>query len=254
MNNLKIIKGDLFEAVPTEEAHFTRLYLRLRKKEGRIYTNKQLKTLPCISPSHRYYKEWKVRKYSCEKLLGYIRKHRQISNILEVGCGNGWLTAQLSKVAKDCITGVDINSIELEQARKVFGDIPQISFIEGDIRSGILEDRKFDMIVFAASIQYFPSLKEIINVALSHLTLQGEIHIIDSHFYRPNQLLAAKERSRRYFMDAGFPGMIHFYFHHTLNELALFRYHFFNNPFSWVRRIKSRRMPFHWIVIENNKT
>jgi ubiquinone/menaquinone biosynthesis C-methylase UbiE len=251
LHNLKIIKGYLFEAFLSEEAHFTRLYLRLRKTEGRIYNNQQVAALPHVPVSHPYYSEWKKRNYSREKLLRYLRKHRNLSNILEVGCGNGWLTANLSRKTKGTVTGIDINRVEIEQARKVFRNLPNLTFIEGDIRSGILKDSKFDMIVFAASIQYFSSLKEIINVVLSHLTLQGEIHIIDSHFYRPDQLNAAKERSRKYFIDLGFPEMIHFYFHHNINDLTSFRYHFLNNPASWLGKIKGHRSPFHWVVIKN---
>lgn len=251
MHNLKIIKGHLSEAVSSDEARFTRLYLRLRKTEGRIYNNRQVAALPHVPISHPYYREWKKRDYSCEKLLRYIRKHGHICDILEVGCGNGWLTAKLSTIIKGSVTGIDINKVELEQARKVFRNIPQISFVEGDIRSGILENSKFDIIIFAASIQYFPSLKEIIDVALSHLTLQGEIHIIDSHFYHSGQLNAAKERSRKYFIDLGFPEMIHFYFHHNINDLASYRYHFLNNPASWLGKLKGHRNPFHWVVIKN---
>lgn len=253
MNRLKIIKGHLFETGTSEEEHFTRLYLRLRKTEGRIYSDKQAAALPRVPASHPYQKEWKKRRYSCEKLLRYIKKHPHISDILEVGCGNGWLTANLSTVTKGSVTGIDINSAELQQARKIFGNIPQVSFVEGDIRYEILGDKKFDLIVFAASIQYFRSVIEIINVALSHLTLQGEIHVIDSHFYRADQVIAAKERSRKYFIDLGFPEMINYYFHPRIDELTSFRYHFLNNPSSWIHKVKNHRKSFHWVVITNFK-
>ena len=73
-----------------------------------------------------------------------------------------WLIYNRAKV-----TGMDINTVELTQARKVFAKVTNLKFSEGDIRSGILGDEKFDLIVFAASIQYFESLKEILKVAIS---------------------------------------------------------------------------------------
>ena len=36
------------------------------------------------------------------------------------------------------------------------------------------------MILFAASIQYFPSLKQIVDIAVEHLTLQGEVGYVDA--------------------------------------------------------------------------
>jgi len=253
LHNLKIIKGQFFEASSSEESHFTRLYLRLRKTEGRIYNNRQVADLPSVPVSHRYYREWKMRGYSCRKLQQYIEKHRHICNILEIGCGNGWLSANLSRIIKGSVTGIDINSFEIQQARKVFRELPQVSFVEGDIRSGILEDSKYDMIFFAASIQYFFSLKEIINVALAHLTLQGEIHIIDSYLYKPHQINEAKERSRKYFIDVGVPEMTQFYFHHNINDLTPFKYHFLKNPASLFGKVRVHKNPFHWVVIKNYK-
>jgi ubiquinone/menaquinone biosynthesis C-methylase UbiE len=253
LQQLKIIRGQLFEEPCSEEAYFTTLYLRLRKAEGRIYSNCEVAELPHVPFAHPYSAEWKKRNYSCEKLLQYLVKHPHIRNILEVGCGNGWLTAKLSSVTKGSATGMDINRVELEQAKKVFGKLPGICFLEGDIRTGVLEEKRFDMIVFAASIQYFPSIKEIIESALMHLTLMGEIHIIDSHFYRSTELPAARERSRNYFINRGIPEMINFYFHHNSNELNCFDYQLLYNPDSWLQKLKRNKSPFPWVVIKNYK-
>ena len=76
----------------------------------------------------------------------------------------GWQHSCLP-VHRAKVTGLDINTVELEQARKVFSKIPNLKFTEGDICSGILGDEKFDLIVFAASIQYFESLEKILKIA-----------------------------------------------------------------------------------------
>ena len=251
MNNLKIINGFLSQPASLTINAFEELYIALRLKEGRIYSEAEIADLPLIAASHPYHKEWLIRKRSCNNLLRYIKRHGRICNILEVGCGNGWLSAQLSSFTKGRVTGLDINTIELEQAKKVFRGKPNLKFAEGDIRSEILADEKFDLIVFAASIQYFESLKEIIKIALRYLTLQGEIHIMDSHLYRHDEIASAKQRSKKYFTDMGFPEMSQLYFHHCLDEIESFRFSILYNPDLGINKL-FRRNPFHWLVIKNH--
>lgn len=231
---------------------FNDLYIALRLKEERIYTEKEIAQLPVIAASHRHYKEWVIRKHSCNKLLRYIKRQGHICNILEVGCGNGWLAAQLSSVTTENVTGIDINTMELQQAGKVFRSIPNLKFIEGDIRSDMLGDEKFDLIVFAASVQYFESLKEIIKIAMGYLTLQGEIHILDTHLYQRKEILSARQRTKKYFADKGFPEMAQFYFHHCIDDLRNFPFFILYNPCSRINKLLFRKNPFHWIVIRNH--
>lgn len=251
MNNLKIINGFLSQPDAFTIHEFEELYIALRQKEGRMYNEKEIAELPLVAASHPYYKEWLIRKRSCSKLLRYIKRHGHICNILEIGCGNGWLSAQLALVTKTNVTGIDINTIELEQAKKVFRNISNLTFKEGDIYSGILGDEKFDMIVFAASVQYFESLKEIIKTAMSYLTLQGEIHIVDSHLYQPYEIAPAMQRSKKYFTDIGFQEMTHFYFHHCIQEIEIFPFSILYNPNSGINKLLFRKSPFHWIIIKN---
>ena len=230
---------------------FIEFYLAIRQQEGRIYSDEEVRLLPKVLRGHQYFKEWNVRRISSRKLLRHIARNGHICNILDVGCGNGWLSAKLAKVAKGNVTGVDINAVELAQARKVFGEIPNLRFINGDIRSGILLDQRYDLLVFAASIQYFPSLNEILTVAIRHLTLQGEIHILDSHLYRPSEIAEARMRSQTYYTQSGFCEMSAYYFHHCLEDLKQFSFSVLNSPHSLVTKLMFHKNPFHWVVIKN---
>jgi len=116
--------------------------------------------------------------------------------------------------------------------------------------SDILSDRKFDVIVFAASIQYFPSLQAILGLSSERLHPGGEIHIIDTAFYKPVELTGAKQRTASYYRSLGYPEMANYYFHHSLKELDVFRYQLLYNPWSLQHKIFGSKHPFPWICIK----
>ena len=229
---------------------FEERYLNARRKENRIYRDEEVMSLPDIWESHPHYKEWMIRKKSCQRLTHYLKARSRRLDILEIGCGNGWLSNHLSRISNCHVIGSDINLTELQQAVRVFTRKSKLKFIYGDIRSGMLNELKFDMIVFAASIQYFPSLTEIINVSLPRLKSEGEIHILDSPLYKASQLTAAKERSRVYYASLGMPEMARFYFHHPVSALSAFQHKVLSNPYSIRNRLFGKN-PFPWIVVKN---
>jgi ubiquinone/menaquinone biosynthesis C-methylase UbiE len=230
---------------------FDQLYFRLRQKEGRIYTDADVATLPFIYTSHPHYNEWVIRKHSQKALLSYIKNKKTFANILEVGCGNGWLSAGIAKAIDAEVTGLDINTYELEQAKRVFKHIPNLNFINRNLQSGSLKNEKFDMILFAASIQYFPSPKQIMQIAMEHLTLQGEVHIMDSPFYQIQEIPAARQRTKEYYKALGFEAMAGHYYHHHLAELENFQYKILHHPNSWKNKLAIKKNPFYWIVVKN---
>ena len=77
---------------------FERLYVEVRKKEGRLYSNDELKNLPEISESHHLYNEWRLRKESYKRLIKYLQSQNSSLKIVEPGCGNGWLSNRLALI------------------------------------------------------------------------------------------------------------------------------------------------------------
>lgn len=239
-------------AVEFREEDFENQYFSLRQKEQRVYTDEQVASLPEIAADHLHYSEWQIRKKSSQKLIRYLEGKRRALKILEIGCGNGWLSSKLSNIKKSEVTGLDINRTELEQAARVFHHNQGLSFVYGDIRSGILNNTFFDIIVFAASIQYFYSLNEILTAALNHLKHGGEIHITDTRFYKREELDNARQRTKAYFTLMGFPGMLNSYFHHCADELRHFNTKIFYNPYSWRAKIFRNHHPFYWIGVRKH--
>lgn len=226
-------------------------YSQLRLQEDRLYTDEQVATLPFIDIGHPHHKEWMVRKRSAMSLVGYIQQKAAAPQVLEVGCGNGWLSMQLASIPGSQVTGIDINGPELDQAARVFHHAENLNFLEVSLDDPALADKKFDFIVFAATIQYFPNLKKILHCALEHLTLLGEIIITDSRFYQQKEIPAARQRSLDYFTSIGMPGMAAYYFHHSIDQLDSFQYRIISEPGSWKNKLALIRDPFHRIIIKN---
>ncbi len=224
---------------------FEDLYIAVRQQEKRVYTDEQLQLLPDID--HIYYDEWKIRKRSSERLTAYLEKKHKFLRILEVGCGNGWLSAKLSDIPNTRVTGLDINQVEIEQANRVFKK-PNLEFIYDSFNENTFDYEKFDVIVFAASLQYFPSVVNVLKQALTILKNGGEVHIIDTPFYNPPEAEKADERSCKYYSALGYPEMAAHYFHHSISEFWGFNYEVLFNPSNVFNRL-FKKDPFYWITI-----
>jgi ubiquinone/menaquinone biosynthesis C-methylase UbiE len=222
-------------------------YIDIREKEQRIYTDSEVSQLPKISSDHIHYKEWQLRSRSTTKLINYIKHKKNISSILEIGCGNGWLSAQLAKTTDLQITGADINMTELLQGARVFKGQHNLQFMYADINTGLPASEKYDMVIFAASIQYFNSLNSILNNTMQYLDDDGEIHILDSILYKPTHIDNAKERTANYYRSMRSPEMCDYYFHHNIEQLKAFKYTILYSPKSLLNKFNHN--PFYWIRV-----
>ncbi|HLT81241.1 MAG TPA: class I SAM-dependent methyltransferase [Cyclobacteriaceae bacterium] len=241
----------LFYQSGTAQQDFEREYTALRTTEGRLLPDAVVRTLPNVPRKHTLYREWMVRARSSRALAGYLKKAKP-DRILEVGCGNGWLTNFLaSQLRADCC-GIDINEIELKQAVRVFSARERLTFVYGDIATKAFDDFKTDVIVCASVIQYFPDIRLLINLLKRLLHPGGEIHIVDSPLYRENDLAAAKARSAEHFSKLLRPEMLSYYHHHSWESLTNCRHTILHDPRSLMGRIKRwwGMSPFPWIVIQ----
>lgn len=234
----------------TTSSGFNDLYFRLRQKEGRLYTDEEVALLPFLSHTHPLYREWQIRKRSCIQLVARLRQKRALQSILEAGCGNGWLARRLAAIPQSRVTGLDIHCTELHQAERVFSNISNLRFICDTIYSERLEEESFDTIVLAACIQYFPSVPETIHHLFSLLKPGGEIHILDSPFYRFEKVPAAQQRTASYYRDMGFPGMTRYYFHHVQTALDGFDYEVLYKPSFFKPFFSSHKNPFPWFCLK----
>lgn len=248
---LKTEKGIVFTQIPTDT--FESAYIRLRKKEGWLYTGAQLQQLPNVSKSDLRYTSWQIRKKSSESFVQYIQRKKNIQYILDVGCGNGWLTNKMAEALPEAqVVAVDINATELHIAADTF-HVSNITWLYGDVLGNLLKQNIFDAIVLSASIQYFPDVKILLQALLQYLKPGGEIHILDSPLYTQAESKKAAERSADYYLKSGVPEMQSFYFHHTIKSLQQFniriKYKPGNLKMVCMKFFTQVYVPFPWVIV-----
>lgn len=239
--------GVLFQ--PGIGNRFESAYLEVRNREGRLYSDEEVKQLPEFKSRHQ--QEWAVRKRSFQRLLPYLTSRRP-ATIMEVGCGNGWLIHGLSHVHGIECCGVDINEAELQQACRVFCPRQNLFFVKGDVCSPLFGDLRLDAIILASSLQYFDDLSGTLTILQSLLTKGGEIHILDTPWYERDEIAAAAGRSEQYFGRHQNDAMKEFYHHHSWSDLKSLPYRVEFDPRNWRNRLKNlfqQESPFPWIVI-----
>ncbi|WP_276132994.1 class I SAM-dependent methyltransferase [Polluticoccus soli] len=223
------------------------LYIQVRDTEGRIVSDELLLTLPDVPENNSYNTEWKMRANSFSRFRAYLEKryNSRSLNILDIGCGNGWMSYNLAK-GGHTLAGVDLNMAELQQAERVFSMGNNLKWFYADVMKDDIPGGPFDIILFSASCQYFSNIKDLTGRTEKLLTPNGEIHLLDSVFYKRSQIYEAKARSMDYYSRLGFPLMAQYYFHHTTDDLKSCGYKkLYPGPLSY-------KKPLQWWVWRKN--
>ncbi len=237
---------------------WTETYLRARRLEGRLYPDDVVARLPLAPAADPLRREWLQRADSAARLVAYLSRLPRPLVALEVGCGNGWLANLVAAVPGSDVTGLDVNVVELDQARRVFGDRPNLRFVLADVLAAPMPTPRPTVIVLASVIQYAPDLGALIRRLADWLAPGGEIHVLDSPIYAPDDVPAARERTRRYYAELGVPEMAPVYQHHDWRAFDGFKVDVLSRPGTPRARIERRllgrllgrpRSPFPWLRI-----
>lgn len=252
----KIICGVYYLSLPEDQKFDEKNYIEVRKKEGRIYSDDELRSLPGIDLSHKLKYEWDVRKKTMDSLVKYFSKGKK-QTILEIGCGNGWLANAISVKTGNSLIALDVNQLELTQGAQVFKNNNRLKFVYGNISENIFPPEIFESAILSSSIQYFKNLNWLIKRIFYFLKPAGRIYIVDSNFYPEDKVRAAGIRSQNYYKNLGFPEMSGFYHHHSWQELAKFDYRVQNKFACAVSKImgkvtSKKKIVFPFVVIRKN--
>ncbi len=234
-------------------------YFRVRARESRLYPDEVVRLLPEIDSKHVLAKEWAARADSLSRLAEYVARKQHGLDLLDLGCGNGWMTRQLAALPNVRAYGVDLNRRELAQAARVFLGQPRLKFVYADVLAAPIPPRSFHLIVLASVIQYFPDLPALIRRLQTLCTPDGEIHVLDSPLYAPNEVAAARRRTRDYYAGLRLEAMADDYHHHTRQALAPFQPDVLYDPRTPLNRLArwwwaslapaQPRSPFPWLRI-----
>lgn len=232
------------EYLTQSKLEFEELYVEVRTKENRILTDQEVKQLPFVPSNYKHYNEWCKRQFTLNNFTKYLQKSKP-NEVLEIGCGNGWFSNQLSKHCNH-VTGLDIGKLELEQAARCFQEDKFTFLCCSDLT--LLPSKKYDLIVFNASLQYFQLTADFWANIIRCLTENGEIHIIDSPFYHPEQIQQAKTNSKSYFNSLNVEKASEYYFHLDWNKLPK-NAQILYKPNRFLNKLIKNRSPFPWIKI-----
>lgn len=113
----------------------------------------------------------KIQKKMAERLLSFLDR-KDFNDILEIGCGTGFLTQHVNK--KFSFKTYTANDI-VESCEKYVKEInPKINFIPADIEKAVENsDKKYDLIISNAVFQWVENLESFIKLLVSKLNDGG---------------------------------------------------------------------------------
>jgi SAM-dependent methyltransferase len=200
---------------PGREDHYARFigeYEAIRKAEGRGSSSPEYyRALPYRDLSGRFSGDWKIRARSYLALIWDVvapleRFLERPLTALDLGAGNGWLSARLAKrharaLAVDLLTNPDDG----------LGAWPnyahQFTPIQAEFSRLPLGRAQADVVVFNASLHYAESYADVLSEALRVLDPWGRIVIMDSPVYeeRTSGEAMVREREEAFRQRYGFP-------------------------------------------------
>ena len=109
-------------------------------------------------------------KISCKNIYDYL-KDKKYNNLLDIGCGTGYLINMLSKDYEAEFVGLDLSPEMVKQATNK--NIKNAKFIEGKSDELPFEDNTFDVITCSQSFHHYPDTDKAMEEVLRVLKPNG---------------------------------------------------------------------------------
>ncbi|MBI3662375.1 MAG: methyltransferase domain-containing protein [Acidobacteria bacterium] len=147
---------------------------------------------------------------------------RPTDNVLDAGCGAGWLSRLLAEqVPEGRVIGMDLSDEMVRRARKNYSDLSHVMFVVGGVDEIPWEGEFFDKAVSVESAYYWPDpargLREIFRVLrgggsawilINYYRDNPHCHQWEKLLPVPTKLLSA-DAWAQLFRDAGFADVAH---------------------------------------------
>lgn len=143
----------------------------------------------------------KYGKISCKNIYDFL-KDKQYDNLLDIGCGTGYLINMLSKDYEAKYIGLDLSPEMIKQASSK--NINNSQFVEGRSDQIPFEDNLFDIVTCSQSFHHYPDTDNAIQEARRVLK-PGGLYILSDTGTGPFKMLGAKvdEFIYRHFSNSG---------------------------------------------------
>jgi 2-polyprenyl-3-methyl-5-hydroxy-6-metoxy-1,4-benzoquinol methylase len=170
-----------------------------------------------------------------------LQSLKETGSALDLGCGNGSLSHELSKLGF-AVHGIDRSPSGIQIARETF---PSVQFSLGDVEKELSPDplpaQSFDVVVSTEVVEHLYYPRRFIHNAWRLLKPSG--HFILStpyHGYVKNLVLALSGRMDKHFTALWDGGHIKFWSRETLSHLLT------EKGFRDIRFIGAGRVPYIW--------
>ena len=130
----------------------------------------------------------KYGKISCKNIYDFL-KDKQYDNLLDIGCGTGYLINMLSKDYEAKYVGLDLSPEMIKQASSK--NINNVQFLEGRSDQIPFEDNIFDVVTCSQSFHHYPDTDKAMQEARRVLK-PGGLYILSDTGTGPFKMLGAK--------------------------------------------------------------
>ena len=178
-NHNGYVKGTFYDIFKCNECdtHFIDITKLNKKVYEDIYSSE---STPSYDRYYQYAKQIKLEKnpieFLCDKEYTYYPakeylKGKKRLDILEVGCGYGYLSYAMSKLGHN-VTGIDISKNAIKFAKSNFGG----NYIADSLENfNSKNNQKFDLIVATEVIEHLTNPTEFMSIGLKLLKNEGKI-------------------------------------------------------------------------------
>lgn len=178
---------------PDRQAHFEQFiteYEVVRQKEGRGSKEPEgaafYRALPFRDLTGRFADDWKIRAKSFTMLLKRVidpaEKKQRGLQILDLGAGNGWLSARLAARGHE-VLAVDLLTNTFDGLGAYTYYEHTFTPIQAEFQFLPLVDEQADVVIFNASLHYAENYEMTLREARRVLKPEGEVVILDSPVY-----------------------------------------------------------------------
>jgi len=113
---------------------------------------------------------------------------RSGDRVLDLGCGSGWATRLLARLAGDSgsVVGLDISDEMVRQARDASNDFKNVQFMQGSAEGIPLEENSFDKLLSVESFYYYADQDRALDEVFRVMAPRGRLFIL-INLYRDNE-------------------------------------------------------------------